>query len=119
VTASREFLEFLQDQLSDFGPVTIRRMFGGAGIFREGLMFALVTADALYFKADDRSSAEFVAEGLKPFEYMGKTGRQVALDYYRAPERCLDDRTELAIWAGKAHAAAVRAAARKSPRRKY
>jgi DNA transformation protein len=113
VTTSAEFREFIRDQLSVFGPVSIRRMFGGAGIYSDGIIFALIIKDTLYFKADAVSQTDFIAEGLNPFEYKGKSGKAVNLGYWRAPERCLDDPAEMAIWAEKAHAAAWRAARKK------
>ncbi len=42
--------ETLRDLLQDFGPVSIRRMFGGKGIYHQGLIFALVVRDELLFR---------------------------------------------------------------------
>ena len=52
--------EFINDLFAPFGPVTVRRMFGGAGIYREGLMFALVFDGAIFLKVDDASKGSFV-----------------------------------------------------------
>jgi DNA transformation protein len=109
MAASAEFLEFIREQLSGFGPVTVRRMFGGAGIFRDGLMFAIVAQETLYFKADDEFQAEFESLSLPPFTYGAKGGKRTIMSYWRAPEACLDDRDEMTEWAGKAFAAALRA----------
>jgi len=110
----------LAESLAPLGYIAVRRMFGGAGVFCDGLMFALVIDDVLYLKADDAGSAEFLAEGLAPFTYSRKGGRQIALSYWRAPERLLDEPDELVAWAGRALAAARRTAAKtkKSPERK-
>ena len=61
--------EFIRDLFSEFGPVTIRRMFSGAGIFRDGLMFGLIVRDVIYLKADESSIADFEHEGCGPFTY--------------------------------------------------
>ena len=67
MAASAGFLAFLQEQLNGVGPVSIRRMFSGAGVFADGIMFALVSNDTLYFKADETSRAGFEAEGMDAF----------------------------------------------------
>src|SRR5262245_45815542 len=109
MAASAEYLDFIKEQLLDFGPVTVRRMFGGAGIFRDGLMFALIAEETLYLKADDQSQGEFEALSLPPFTYGAKGGNRTVMSYFRAPEACLDDRDEMTEWARKAFAAALRA----------
>lgn len=108
MAASAEYLDFIKEQLADFGPVTVRRMFGGAGIFREGLMFALIADETLYLKADEVSQGEFEALTLPPFTYGAKGGKRTVMSYWRAPEACLDDRDEMTGWARKAYAAALR-----------
>ncbi len=61
--------DFLIDLFSDFGPVTIRRMFSGFGISVDGTNIALALRGSLYLRADDRSIPAFEAEGSKPFQY--------------------------------------------------
>jgi len=117
VTASPEFLDHLRDMLGGFGPFAVRRMFGGAGLFRDGVMFALVADDVLYLKADDVSRAAFTAAGSSPFTYDRKGRDAVVMSYWRAPEEDMDDADALAAWAARGWEAARRAAAKK-PRRK-
>jgi DNA transformation protein and related proteins len=104
--------EFIRELFSQFGPVTVRRMFSGAGIFRDGLMFGLVIRDVIYLKVDDTNRADFECEGSAPFTYTRgrKSGRpsEHALPYWRLPERLYDDPDELAVWARRAFAAAER-----------
>lgn len=109
MTLSPEFADYIKDQLADFGPVTIRKMFGGAGIYRDGLMFALIADEVIYLKTDDTNRPDFDAEGLGPFVYATRDGKNTIMSYRRAPERCMDDPAEMAEWARKAHAAALRA----------
>jgi DNA transformation protein len=112
--------EFIRDLFAQFGPVTVRRMFSGAGIFRDGLMFGLVVGDVIYLKADATNVADFEREACKPFTYTrGKaSGRpsQHALPYWRLPEHLYDDPDELAEWARRAFEAAERK--RPKPRRR-
>jgi DNA transformation protein and related proteins len=92
-------------------------MFGGAGIFADGVMIGLIADGVIYLKADEHSSPAFEAEGLGPFTY-GKVGKRVIMSYWRMPERLYDDLDELARWAADALAAARRgAAASRGPRK--
>ena len=90
--------DFLCDALRPLGPVIAKRMFSGAGLFCDGLMFGLIFGDTFYLKADAASQAAFEAEGMAPFVYESK-GRKVALGYWRAPERLFDEPDELVAWA--------------------
>lgn len=113
MAASPEFLEFLKDQLAPLGHVTTRRMFSGAGIYCDGVLFALVLRDAVHFRVDDGNRQAYAAEGLKPFSYQAK-GRTVQMgSYWRVPERLFDDPDDMLEWARAALAAGQRAAASK------
>ena len=102
--------DFIGELFSQFGPVTVKRMFGGAGIWSEGLMFGLVFDGAIFLKVDETSIPDFEREGSKPFVYTrakskGRVGR-ASLSYWRLPERLYDDPEELAAWASRALAIA-------------
>ena len=101
----------LRELFSAFGPVAVRRMFGGAGIFADGLMIALVSDGEIFFKADDATIPRLEAEGSRPFVY-GAKGRRVVMSYWRLPDRLLDDPDELAEFARAALGAAHRSAAK-------
>jgi DNA transformation protein len=101
------FVQHIVDQMQALGGVSPRKMFGGWGIFKNGLMFAVVIQDVLNFKADDQSVDRFESLGLKPFSYEAK-GRSVALRYYQAPAETLEDAQAMAEWAGDAYACALR-----------
>jgi len=107
------FREFLLEQLAPLGHVTLRRMFGGTGVFCDRLMFAILADEALFLKADDANRAAFEAEGLEPLTYESK-GRTIVLPYWQTPERLLDEPDELLAWARAALAAARRGAAEKA-----
>jgi DNA transformation protein and related proteins len=110
--------DFLIDLFSDFGPVTIRRMFSGHGISADGVNFALSLRAGLYFRADEETIPQFEAEGSKPFQYQQrKSGKVVTVNsYWELPARLFDDSEELTGWAKAALAAAQRAALSKRPR---
>ena len=101
-----------------FGAVTVRRMFGGAGIFADGMMFALVDDGVIYLKADKDTIPAFEREGLGPFTYATKTGTRSLTSYWRIPERLYDDPDELAHWAAQALESARRATLRASRTRR-
>lgn len=105
-----EFTDHLDEVFERFGPITARRMFGGYGIYHDGLMFALVADDTLYLKADAESAGRFEREGLPRFAY-DKQGKPVKMSFYQAPEHIFDDRDEAAAWARLAFAAALRSRA--------
>ena len=104
--------DFIRDLFAPFGQVTVRRIFSGAGIFCDGLMFGLIVRDVIYLKVDDSNRADFEREGSTPFTYTrGKeSGRpsQHALPYWQLPERLYDDPDELAVWAKRAFGIAER-----------
>jgi DNA transformation protein and related proteins len=112
------FKAFITDQLSLFGPVTIRNMFGGAGVYADGVMFAILVDDTCYLKADEATRRAFVSEGMGPFTYRPAGKGPVAMPYFEVPPRLLEDPEELAAWARDAHRIA-RAGKTKSPRRRH
>ena len=102
----------IRDLFAGFGPVDVRRMFGGVGVFADGRMMALVSRDVIYLKADSATIPQFEREGQAPFSYATKNGEHKLTSYWRMPERLYDDPDELARWARDAHAVALRAAMR-------
>ena len=102
----------IRDLFAAFGPVAVRRMFGGAGVFADGLMIALISDGVLHLKADAQTIPAFEHEGQGPFTYATKHGTRSLTSYWRMPDRLYDDREELARWARAAHGVALRAAAR-------
>jgi DNA transformation protein and related proteins len=100
--------DYLRDLFSAFRPVVVRRMFGGAGIYADGVMFALIADEIIYLKADDETAGAFEQEKLEPFTYAKKPGQQAVMSYRRMPDRCYDDPDEMALWAARAFDAASR-----------
>jgi DNA transformation protein len=104
--------EDIQELFSAFGVVAVRRMFGGAGVYADGTMFALVADGVIYLKADELSTPAFERENLPPFTYATKDGTRGVMSYRRMPERLYDDPDELATWAHAALKAAQRTGVR-------
>jgi DNA transformation protein len=105
--------DVIRDLFAEFGPIDIRRMFSGAGVFVDGRMIALIARDVIYLKADAETVPTFEQEGLTPFTYATRNGTHTLASYWRMPERLYDDPEELARWARDAYAVALRAAARR------
>jgi DNA transformation protein and related proteins len=93
------FLEYIKEQFSFLGFITIRKMFGGAGIYFEGTMFGLVADDTIYLKVNENNKAKFEEIGMGPFTYDGKKGKPIKMSYYQLPEDILEDTEELRQWA--------------------
>jgi DNA transformation protein and related proteins len=99
-----------------FGPVTVRRMFGGAGVYAEGLCFAIEADGEVFLKADALSQPSFSAAGSAPFTYVMK-GKPKSMSFWRLPEIAHDEADELRRWAGLGVEAARRAAEAKANRK--
>ena len=115
MAVSSEYLEFLIDMLVPLGPVKSRRMFGGSGLFADGLMFALIANEVLYLKADEQTRPAFEAEGMEPFTYETSAGKRGVMSYWQVPERLFDEPEECVTWARDAVSVALRADAAKPP----
>ncbi|MBC7770277.1 MAG: TfoX/Sxy family protein [Phycisphaerales bacterium] len=117
--AHNSFHEFVRELFAGLGPVEIKRMFGGAGGYADGVMFLLLADDAIYLKSDDALKVELRAEGCGPFLWAPQNGPRagelVEMGYWRLPERALDDPDEAAAWGRKALAVAK---AKAKPKRK-
>lgn len=103
---SAEFIAYLVDRLSALGDVAARRMFGGHGMFLDGLMFGLVAGDTLYLKVDDGNRDGYVAVGMEPFKPFAD--RPTTMSYFPLPETVFEDQEMFEAWAREAYAAALR-----------
>lgn len=106
--SQRALAEFLVEHLMPLGHATARAMFGGFGIYLDGVIVALVAEDVAYLKADAINQPDFEAAGSQPFTYDG-ANRTVAMSYWEIPAEVLEDPEELRTWAAKARAASLRA----------
>jgi DNA transformation protein len=106
MTASIEFIELVKELLAPLGPIMVRRMFGGAGVYCDAVVFAFIDDDTLFLKTDEGARAAFESEGMGPFTYMTKDGPGTLMSYWRAPDRLLDEPDEIVLWARRALATA-------------
>ena len=115
MSVSSDYLAYVLDQLRPFGNVTARRMFGGIGLYADGYFFGIID-DSVYFKVDESNRADYEARKCRQFSFeMEKGGRKiVSMGYFAVPEEVLEDPDELKLWARKALAVAVAAAAIKA-----
>jgi len=118
VAVSAAFRDYVVDLFAVFGPVAVKRMFGGAGIYYRDRMFGLIGDDRIYLKTNDETRGMFEAEGSKPFTFEMKGGEAVITGYYELPPRLLDDPDELKSWARRAYDVAVAASGKKQRSRR-
>ena len=117
MSVNNEFVRYVLDQLRGLGAVVSRKMFGGAGLYLDGTMFALIAYDTLYFKVDESTRPDYEEAGMEPFRPFDETS--YVMSYYEVPVDVLEESDELVEWARKALAAARRAPSKKKkPTRK-
>ncbi len=113
MVASDSFGEFLREQLSALGRVSLRRMFGKTGLFCDGVMLGMVADNVLYLRVDARNKAAFAEAAADPPLNYARKGEMIDLSFWRTPERLFDEPEELLAWARLALDAAQRVAARR------
>ena len=99
----------IEDMFAALGPVTIRRMFGGKGIYHQGRIVALEVRGEMLLKGDALTAPELEAAGAQRWTYEGKGGKAVAMPYWSVPDDAYDDPDEMARWVRLAYEAALRA----------
>jgi len=107
-------LDWTLELLAPLGAVRARRMFGGHGLYLEGLFIAILAGDGLFLKADAQEQAAFAAAGSSPFSYHRQGGALTVMAYWRAPDEAMESPEGMAPWARRALASALRAAADKA-----
>lgn len=109
------FHEYIMGEVfREISGVVSRHMFGGWGIYQNGVFFALIANGELYFKADDVNKKDFEKMGSTPFVYKGHKGREVVMSYWLLPAEVMEDSPQLAIWVEKSVEAAKRSKKDKS-----
>lgn len=106
----QDYAQHCLELLHTLGACNARRMFGGYGIYLDGLMFGLIAYERLYLKVDGRSEPQWQAAGGEPFVYDGK-GKPVKMSYYTPPAEALESPELMRPWARLALEAALRARA--------
>jgi DNA transformation protein len=111
--ARDEDIAWFRELLAPIGRITARRMFGGAGLYADGLIVGLEVAGTLYLKTDAQTRQAFADAGGQPFVYDGK-GQPVTMSYWTPPEEAMDSPEAMRPWARLALEATLRAVAVKS-----
>jgi DNA transformation protein len=119
--ADNSFHDFVRELFAGVGRVEVKRMFGGAGAWADGVMFLLIADDTIHIKVDDVLKDELRAEGCGPFVWEPQSGpragEKIDLGYWRLPDSALDDPDEAAVWGRKALAVAKAKASAKKPKK--
>lgn len=105
MAVNEEFLVYISDQLSEFGDIESKKMFGGVGFFKDGIMFAMIGYGAFRLKVDDTNRNDFIKKGMKPFE---SSSKKKGMPYWEVPAEVIEDKKELMKWCSKAFEVAVR-----------
>lgn len=101
--------ERIEELFSGFGRVSIRRMFGGKGIYHNGAIVAVVLRGELMLKGDAHTAAEYEEAGMARWTYTHRrNGAPVAMPYWSAPDAALDDPDDMTRWVRLAYEAALR-----------
>lgn len=113
-----DYLAYVLDQFAPFAKVVSRRMFGGIGLYTDGLFFALIDDDVLYLKVDDTNRGDYIARGCRPFQPFADDPTY-SMNYFQLPEDVLEDSEALRVWTRKSvAAAAAKALLKNKPARK-
>ncbi len=99
----------IEEMFQALGPVTIKRMFGGKGIYHAGKIVAVEVRDDMLLKGDDLTAPALEAAGAKRWAYEGKKGKPIYMPYWSVPEDAFDDPDIMAKWVRLAYEAALRA----------
>ena len=107
---NQNFHEFVvSDLLTGIDGISSKALFGGYGIYKNGVIFAVIADATLYFRVDAETKKDYQKHSSEPFVYQAHTGKKVAMAYWRLPDRIMEDREKLVEWVDKAVAASSKA----------
>jgi DNA transformation protein len=104
MAVNNDYLEYITDQLSEFGQFETKRMFGGVGFFREGKMFAMLANNVFRLKTDSSNRKDFEEKGMEP---LYTSSKNKTMPYWEVPVEVLEDKHELKKWAEKSYKIAI------------
>jgi DNA transformation protein len=111
------FGDWVREHLAGLGPIEIKRMFGGAALYADGRIFALLDDGVIWLKADDVNAGPLRAAGSRQFTFPAKDGQTMSMAYWSLPESAMDDTDEAVRWARQSIEAAMRKPAARRPRK--
>ena len=106
---SQDYVEFIKNQLEAIDGIASGRFFGGTGLTANGIQFAMLMGDVLYFVVNDMTRSKYEAMGSQCFWYKTKKGRVNVRKYYEVPAEILEDQEQLVALAEEAIQIAARA----------
>lgn len=112
MTVTQSYREYIAEQLASLGVVTLKRMFGGVGLYYDGKMFGLIDDDTVYLRVDDATRPDYSDRGMPPFRPMKREPSKVSLNYYQVPGDVIDDAESMVAWARRAVSASRQPTAR-------
>ena len=111
-----DFGDWVREHFAALGLLEIKRMFGGAGVYAYGLIFALLDDETVWLKTDEVNAPLLEAAGSRQFTYPTKVGGTMSMAYWSLPESALDDPEEAVGWARQSIDVALRKTTAKRPR---
>lgn len=109
------FIEWAEELIAGFGPVEVKKMFGGASLSRKGVGFGILDNDTFFLKADVDMGAELKSQGSQAWSYsIGKDGKPRDIAFWSLPDTAVDDPDEASELAKRSYVIAVKAAAEKA-----
>lgn len=98
----------MHDLFAELPGITSRKMFGGYGIYKDGIIFGLIAYDVLYFKVDEINKPDYEKKGSKPFTYSQGNHKPTTMSYWELPADIMDDKEELKKWMNTSVEASIR-----------
>jgi DNA transformation protein and related proteins len=96
MSGNSEFKEYIiGDALAEIDGVTARAMFGGYGLYKDGIIFGIIADDELFLKVDDTNKEEYEAFDSSPFTYERGNHKKTTMSYWRIPEEILENRERM------------------------
>lgn len=99
------YLEYVKEQMSLIGEIESKKMFGGMGFFKDGIMFGMIGGGVLRYRVDEENQADYEAKGMEPYRTKPNTK---GMPYWEVPVEVLEDRDELKVWTEKAITVSIR-----------
>ena len=114
MASNKNFHDYVtRDVLAGIRGITTRAMFGGWGIYKDGLFFALIAEDRLFFKVDESNLADYQRQNSKPFVYHAPGGKAMKMSYWELPESVAENKQAVREWVDRAVAVAKKAKKKK------
>ena len=110
-------LAWVDEALEPLGRLSMRKMMGGATLYVDGTIFAIMVDGELWLKSDAEADAVWDAQGAERFSVTFKDGKVDSMNYRRAPTDVYDDPDEMRRWAALALEAGARRPVKKRPRK--